>query len=265
MAKNLIFGISTTVLREHRVSYALEQIAQAGYQSAEVWRWHIDQWDENPTLLARNARQLGLNLSMHAPAGQLNPTAQDKDSARYAQARIVDSLELATELGVQVVAVHPGRCSNDHEPIEHVWERLFTWVYELEAQAERLGLMIGLELMEMLPWEIFMLPDDAARLMAANFTRIGLTVDIAHMNTHMHPNKFLQALDPGWIIHAHLSDNAPWRVHLPLGEGSIDLFAVLNYLEQIYSGVVSIEGSVPGQGEDLLRLNLTYLDKLGLI
>ena len=136
-------------------------------------------------------------------------------------------------------------------------------VYDLDNLAERLGVKIGIELMEMRPLEIFMLPGDAARLMNINFKQIGLTVDIAHMNTHMDPVKFLKALDPVWIKHAHLSDNAPSRVHLPLGDGDIDLSAVLDYLERIYSGVVSIEGSIPGQGEVLIKRNMSYLNKLG--
>lgn len=262
--KSIIFGISTTVLREHAISYALERIAQAGYQSAEIWPWHLDNWDEPPNLIARTAQQLGLNLTMHAPAGRLNPTSQDKELAKYAQDRIADSLELATELGVHIVAVHPGKRSNELEPVEEVWKRFLSWAYQLDKHAEKLGLIIGLELMERLPLEIFMLPDDAARLMAAQLPNISLTVDIAHMNTHMHPVKFLRALEPAWILHTHLSDNAPWQVHLPLGEGKIDLFAVLTYLEEIFSGVVSIEGSVPAQGEGLLRRNITYLNKLGI-
>ncbi len=262
---NLQFGISTTVLREHPVSYALEQIAQAGYKSAEVWAWHLDLWDENPVMLGHQAHKLGLNLTMHAPVSKLNPTAADENTARHSQSRITESLELASVMGVKVVAVHPGKCSYDGEPVDEVWERFITWLSDLDRQANRLALLIGLELMELLPSEIFMLPSDAARLMEENLPRIGLTVDIAHMNTHMPPIKFLQAINPEWIVHAHLSDNARWRVHLPLGEGNIDLFAVLNFLGQIYYGVVSIEGSVPGQGEELLRRNFAYLNKLGLI
>jgi sugar phosphate isomerase/epimerase len=263
MENKLKFGISTTVLREHPVSYALEQIARAGYRSAEVWTWHLELWDENPKLLSRRARELELTLTMHAPADKLNPTAEEKYAARQAQGSIATSLELAMELEVEVVAIHPGRRSSEDEPVDDVWERLFAWVYELDKLADRLGLKVGLELMEMLPLEIFMLPNDAAHLMDGNFDQIGLTVDIAHMNTHMDPVRFLKALDPVWIIHAHLSDNDPRRVHLPLGEGNVDLSAVLEYLEQIYNGVVSIEGSIPGQGEGLLRRNMSYLNKLG--
>lgn len=264
-ANTLKFGISTTVLREHPVSYALEQIAQAGYKSAEVWTWHLERWGENPIMLGQQAHKLGLNLTMHAPVSKLNPTATDEDEAVFSQRRITESLELASAMGVKVVAVHPGKCSYERDSVDDVWERFVIWVSELDRKASRLDLKIGLELMEKIPGEIFMLPNDAARLMENNLPQIGLTIDIAHMNTHMPPIKFLQAINPEWIIHAHLSDNAPWRVHLPLGDGKIDLFMVLNYLGKIYNGVVSIEGSVPGQGEELLRRNYAYLNKHGLI
>jgi hypothetical protein len=46
MRSKLQFGIPTTVLREHSFSYALEEIAHFGYQSAEVWLWHLKHWDE---------------------------------------------------------------------------------------------------------------------------------------------------------------------------------------------------------------------------
>ena len=59
----LRFGISTTVLREHPVAYALEQIARAGYTSAEIWPWHLAQTGEDPRALARQAQDLGLDLN----------------------------------------------------------------------------------------------------------------------------------------------------------------------------------------------------------
>ena len=69
--------------------------------------------------------------------------------------------------------------------------------------------------------------------------------------------------EPEWIVHVHLSDNAPWRVHLPLGEGQMDIGAALEDLAQRYQGIVSIEGSQPGEAESLLARNQDYLHKLG--
>ena len=108
-----------------------------------------------------------------------------------------------------------------------------------------------------------MLPADAARLMAEPWQAVGLTVDLAHLNTHGDPAELLSALQPGWITHVHLSDNAPHRVHLPLGAGAMDLAAALAAVAQVYEGVVSIEGSIPGEGDRLLHENMAYLRGLG--
>jgi sugar phosphate isomerase/epimerase len=142
---------------------------------------------------------------------------------------------------------------------------MLDWVAELDEAASKLGLYIGLELMEKLPLEVFMVPVDASRLMELQLKNIGLTVDIAHMNTHMDPVTFLTQIEPGWITHVHLADNAPRRVHLPLGEGQIDIDTILSELANIYSGIVSIEGSVPGHGEGLLAGNMSILQKLGWV
>ncbi len=259
----LIFGISTTVLREHPISYALDHIADAGFQSAEIWTWHLDRWPEDPREITRLTQRRELMLTLHAPAGEVNPIASDANFALDSQAQILASLELASELGAQIVTIHPGRLSSPDDSPPHAWKRLIEWVIRLDQRATQMGLRIGMELMERLPDEIFMLPEDATQLMGIGFQQVGLTIDIAHMNTHMNPVHFMPQLDPDWITHAHLSDNAPRRVHLPLGEGQVDLGECLAALERMYTGIVSIEGSVPGQGEGLLLRNMLVLRKLG--
>ncbi len=256
-------GISTTVLREHSVAYALDQIARAGYRSAEVWLWHLERTGEDPRSLARQARTLNLALTFHAPSADLNPTSSNLPIAQESRRQIAASLEVAARLEAQAVAVHPGRKTGSRTDPARVWEQLLAWVAELDEQAVRLGLQVGLELMEKMPLEVFMLPDDAARLMAEPWRAVGLTVDLAHLNTHGDPVTLLSALQADWITHVHLSDNAPHQVHLPLGAGTMDLAAALAAVAQVYAGLVSIEGSVPGAGERLLAANMAYLREIG--
>jgi sugar phosphate isomerase/epimerase len=265
METSLSFGISTTVLREHPVSYALERIAMAGYSSAEIWPWHLERWGERSQEIKNLVNDLGLRLTMHAPAEGLNPISLDIELAGSSRRQITESLHLAVVLGAEVIAVHPGRRDSLDEALDDAWMRMLDWVVELEARASNLNLRIGLELMEKLPLEIFMTPRDAARLMEMQFDHVGITVDIAHMNTHMNPVNFLEQIQSEWINHVHLADNAPHRVHLPLGEGQIDIGGVLTDLSKKYQGIVSIEGSVSGQGEALLAGNLSVLRKLGWV
>ena len=155
MHSKLQFGISTTVLREYPVSYALEEIARVGYQSAEVWLWHLKQWDEEPASLAHQTRDLGITLTMHDSAGIFNPISIDLE---LAQRQIAESLEIAVELQTGAVAVHPGRLDSIDDPLDEAWERTLEWITEMDELAFRLGLRVGLELMEKLPLELFTLP-----------------------------------------------------------------------------------------------------------
>ncbi len=259
----LRFGSSTTVLREHRVGYALERIAAAGFYSAEVWLWHLERWDEPLFELVRQARKLRLALTVHAPAGDLNPIALDPLAGRRARRQIANALQVATVLDAQIVTIHPGRREDEADPPELAWERMLDWLGEIDSLARQFDVQVGMELMEKLPLEIFTLPRDARRMMDIGYEHIGLTVDLAHLNTHGDPVKLLAQLEPDWIVHAHLSDNAPWRVHLPLGDGQMDIGAALSALESVYQGIVSLEGSILEQGESVLNQNKHYLNKLG--
>ncbi len=263
MTQAFKIGISTTVLREHPVSYALDRIAGAGYTAAEIWTWHLDQTGERPADLAHQANRLGLTLTVHAPTEGMNPISTDPMIAAQSRRRVREAVRTARILNARAIAVHPGRRVNDDDASESAWERLIPWVAELDEFAARLEVNVGLELMERLPHELFMRPKDAARLMQLPFEHVGLTVDLAHLNTHGDPLKLLSRLDPEWISHVHLSDNSPERVHLPLGQGILDVGVVLEAVARFYRGVVSIEGSIPGQGETLLLNNMTFLRKLG--
>jgi sugar phosphate isomerase/epimerase len=263
MKKQLHFGISTTVLREHPVSYALERIARAGYASAEVWPWHVERTGETAADLAALSRKLKLGLSVHAFSGELNPVARDGDQARKARGQIAAALELADELGARVVVVHPARRDSTSDRADRVWTRMLEWLVQLDELADPFGLSIGLELMERDALQVFTLPGDAARLMKTPFKRIGLTVDVAHLSTHGDAAQLLGQIEPSWITHIHLSDSVPWQIHLPLGEGRLALGPILEAIPAGYRGLVSLEGSVPGRGETVLRQNMAYLKKLG--
>lgn len=259
MPGQLQIGSSTTFLKDHHVSEALERIARSGYDSAEIWIEHLELTGESSTELARRARDLGLVVTVHAASYDLNPTSSNQGIARESRRQIDASLATAASLGARLVVVHPGRRSSSRDKWEHFWPELIDWVGELDEVADNYGIIVALELMENRPKEIFMLPEHAARLMESSWRQIKLTIDVAHMNTHGDPVEFLHDLDPDWIAHVHLSDNADWQTHLPLGRGDMDIPAVLNALQDLYSGIASIEGYVLGAGDSLLKDNMAYL------
>jgi len=68
--------------------------------------------------------------------------------------------------------------------------------------------------------EIFVSPEDVARLFAYPWHSIRLTLDLAHTATLMNPLSYLKEINTDWIGHVHLSDNSPSTTHLPLGEAN---------------------------------------------
>lgn len=263
--KALRIGATTMFHREQPVSLALESLARSGYSAAEIWVEHLQQSGEAPRALARQAEALDLALTVHAASYDLNPTSSNRGIARESQRQVEASLAIAAELEAEVIVVHPGRRTSSRDEAETFWPRLLDWLAEVDAAAARTGMHVGLELMEKRPKEIFMVPADAALLMATSWQQIGLTIDVAHMNTHGDPLWFLQQLEPDWILHVHLSDNAPRQTHLPLGEGEIDIPTVLSALSQDYDGIISLEGYSPGRGDALLAQNMAYLRQAGVV
>lgn len=257
------FGASTLFFRERSVKEALEAIVNAGYTAAEVWVEHLWWTGERPADVAARAHSLGLTLSAHAASYDLNIASSNAGIRQESLRQVALSVAMAAEMGVQIIVVHPGRLSSSRDRVEDFWDRLFDAVERIEQWALEHDVRVGLELMERRPREFFMTPEDGERLMSHTWNHVGLTVDIAHLKTLGDPVELLSRVHPAWIAHVHLSDNLPHQTHVPLGQGCIDLRAALSTLGTRYNGLVSLEGYVPGRGEEVVTANLAYLRDLG--
>lgn len=259
----LPLGAATLFYKEQTVSEALEGIARHGFDSAEVWIEHLSHSGESPGEIVQRAKELNLLLTAHATSYDLNTLSTNLGISEESRAQVEGSLQAAAELGARVLVVHPGRRSSTRDRKQDFWPALIAWAEQVDRLAEKLGVRVGMELMEKRPKEIFMLPEDARRFMEHGWSQTGLTIDTAHMNTHEDPLQFLRQLEPEWIAHVHLSDNNAERTHVPLGQGEIDLPALLTALRAEYAGIVSLEGYVPGRGDEVLSQNMDYLRKIG--
>lgn len=262
MTRELQFGASSLFLRHLSAAEAVAGIGRVGYRGAEVWISHLWRSGGRAAEVRRTVGDLGLRLTAHATSYDLNITSVNPAIRQVSLEQVRRSLEEAAELGAEVVTVHPGAMSSSRARPEEYWPELEEAVALIDGWAHELGLPVGLELMERRPKEFFMLPADAARLDGRQPGRVGLTVDIAHANSHMDPLRFLNQLDRTRIFHVHLSDNSPQETHLPLGQGKVDVAAVLGWLSGWYRGLVVLEGYGNQGGEELLTANLDYLRRL---
>jgi sugar phosphate isomerase/epimerase len=261
----MIFGASTYFLKERSVTGALNVIARLGYGSAEIWMEHYWSACQRPATIARHARGLGLNLTIHAASYDVNCISSNLGIRRESRRQVRSSLRLAAALGASVVVVHPGELSSTRGDRSEAWQALEEMVSVLDDWADEEGLCVGIENMEKKTNQIFLLPQDLARLFARPWRHVRLTLDLAHTQTLMDPLSYLKQIQHDWICHVHLSDNAPSATHLPLGKGHLPVPKIVKALGRVYNGIVSLEGYAPGEGEKLLAENMAYLRRHKLL
>lgn len=257
------FGCSTWFLRERSVKQALEGIFRCGFAAAEVWMEHLWRTGESPEEVARWAQALDLELSLHGASYDVNITSTNPGIRQESLRQVQESIVTAARLGAEVVVLHPGRLSSSRDNADECWEQLIEAVTLMDEWADREGVSVGLEAMEKRAKEVYVSPADVRRLLSMNWSNVGLTLDIAHAYTLMNPVDYIAQLDNQWITHVHLSDSAVEAVHVPLGRGQLDIAVTLKALSERYDGLVSLEGYVPGRGEETMRSNLAYLQQLG--
>jgi len=259
------FGINTWFLQELSVAEALEKIRLTGFRAAEVWMEHLLKTKESPEKIREKAEELGLELSLHGTSYDINLTSINRGIREESVRQSKEAIILGRKIGANIVVLHPGRLSASRVDREKCWQELLGVLRVLDNMAMEFSLTIGIEAMEKRSREIFVEPDDVRRMFNIKWKRIALTLDIAHAFTLMDPLAYLNHINRNWISHVHISDAAPGKTHLPLGDGKININDVLVELEQFYDGLVIVEGYIPGEGEKTIKRNFEYLHSLGWV
>jgi sugar phosphate isomerase/epimerase len=230
---------STIVFAPYTIDQALEGLAEAGYHACEIgavkgWFEHIDPDTVRDAELARIGRKLNdlglqpVSLSGHA---QLQTP---EGSARFARA-----IDIAAELGMQVVNTYTGDATTDEER-----DAYFVNVAELCDRAAARGLKIGMET------DSNMLP--TAEIGGAILDRIdrpevlGFNYDPGNVvyYTGADPMTDVRFALPR-LVHVHLKDKVGGKGVFnfpPVGDGELDIPGFLAILDAAgYTGPVSAE------------------------
>ncbi len=261
------FAPATRLLWHAGVIGALETIARHGFRASEVWAQHLWESQTDSITVARTATQLGLALSLHAPSYDLNPLSSNLEIRRISRSQVLQSLETADSIGARSVVVHPGHLSSSTDDVEEYWDHLEDWVGLLNDKAAALDLSVALEGMEKKRLQFVTSVPALERLAgicsALNATHVSLALDIAHAGTLGDPLEFLGRVPR--ITHAHLSDTSLEKTHALLGEGRLELPAIIpSLLERIEAtphGLIAIEGRLASDEPRALRVAAAYLEK----
>jgi sugar phosphate isomerase/epimerase len=189
----------------------------------------------------------GLQLSLHMPIHGVNLTWPVQSVAASSLGELLRTLDLAGEIGADVVVIHPGRLPEEYLPFPEWWEKsrdlLRFSLALLIPHAEKAGIRLALEnlgrgrdrgLVETAEEHIALLSE---------FPSLWACFDLGHLHTLGGSPRDYIPLVAQRLLHVHLHDNrGDWDAHLPLGEGTAPWRETLEILEETgFSGRVILE------------------------
>jgi len=239
---------------------AVEIIAACGFDCVEIWADHV--WDEqngaSPAELTAALTQHRLQSTVHCPILDVNIASPNRGIREESVRQVCLSIDLARELGSRLVVLHPGHKYSRLEADEAHWRYQVESLTKILSHAQEQGVLSAVENMDRHK-EVYSVQvwADLERL----FTHCGtperwVTLDVTHLG---HTQAVLDFIEQAaaHIAHVHLSDCADGRLHLGLGQGSLDLQGILSALRAAgYQGVLSLECFIPNNTPERLRAEL---------
>jgi sugar phosphate isomerase/epimerase len=192
---------------------------------------------------------------VHAPLSDVNIGATNPRLRQASLTEVLECLELANRMGVDLVTVHPGFLS----PLTRLdREAAVTYTISslkvIDAKAQDLGVNVALENMPEMPASMAKTPQELVHFLDG--IGLGVCFDLGHANTVGNIADFLEI--KGRFINMHLHDNVgDWDRHLVIGEGNIDFKKWLRAFRP-YSGRYVIEARE-------LELSLLSRDRLNAV
>jgi sugar phosphate isomerase/epimerase len=186
----------------------------------------------------------------------LNLCSRNPRVAQLSLAEQLRALELAWDLGIELVVVHPGRCSSSKDSPEEYWPPLLAALGKLASEAGKRGIIVAVENMEPRPKEFMVRPIDFARLFR-EIPGLKLCLDLAHAAAAGDEvlDGFVAELGDQ-IRHVHISNVGEGRVHLPLNQGRSPITPAVARFIRGFTGAITLEGATkPGLKTALVGLS----------
>lgn len=177
-----------------------------------------------------------MEIQIHAPLNDINLASINPRMRKSSVEEIERCMEMASMIDMDIVTVHPGVIS----PLSRYWdsrrEKALESLRSLNQRAEEYGITLAIENLPDISITMCTRPEEVKYFLER--LDISFCLDIGHAYTSEHIDEFLE-MDP---VNVHLHDNRGDRdLHLPIGDGEIDLESVLAEMKG-YDGNYVIEG-----------------------
>ena len=207
------------------------------------------------------AEDLGLSLSVHALSWDLNFTSKLERVREASLEMLEESIALTQALNANPFVFHPGRITIPGDDAEDYWKLLVSGVRRLCECGRPRGVDLALEIMEHIPKEFFIHPEDSTRVLReVSMPNLGITFDAAHVPLDLDPLAFLK--DVEGVRQIHISDLTPEKRHIALGTGVRDFKPLVKYIVNELKVDVAIEGMEYKKDIGLASHNKREMDRL---
>lgn len=257
-------GYNTNGLAHHRLTEALELIAEIGYRAVALTPdvGHLDPLRSDEAArreVAARAADLGLEVVVETgarfvldPRRKHFPTLLEEEPGdRDRRVRFLQRcVDLAAELGADVVSIWSGAAPDGSTaegaaPLRpELWDRLCEGIEQVLRHATERGVGVAFEPEPGMFVERPAGYRELVRRLGPTGERLGLTLDVGHcLCTGDLPVEKVIADCADVLRNVHLDDISGARHdHLLFGRGDLDLSATLNALLEVgYDGVASVE------------------------
>lgn len=197
--------------------------------------------------LRKISAELGLWLTAHVPIYDVNLACPIRSLAASALREMLETVNLAAEVGADLVVVHPGHVHEDYLGLdgeyERAWRRFALGMELLLSCAQERGISLVLENKQRSRVRDLILTAEEHARALERFPGLGACLDLGHLHTTGEDFRPYLAALGNRLLHVHLHDNRGERdEHLPLGGGSAPWQAFMADLAgQGYRGRIILE------------------------
>lgn len=237
--------IAMSTIRGVSVFDSIETAVKSGCSGIEIQTDYLPEDKKAYDTVFAYARQRGLEVSLHAPCGDINITALNRGIRRESIEQVKDAIDLANCYGARVLTFHPGRLSSAREKIEAKWKLLLEVTEEIADYAAVKKVSVGIENMECRKKEFVLSTEDLNRFenIAKENPYFGVTLDFSHFAANkILPEQFGPLSLP--VKNVHMSQCIDGKPHLPLDlpGGKVNVVKVFELLDEIgYQDMVVME------------------------
>lgn len=251
--------LSSTLLWRGSLEEIFDNVFRFGSDGIELWSQQFFYRKFDIGEFEKLAALYPLKNCVHSQSWDLNISSVNDGIRKQSVAEVKKSVELAYQLGLDEVTVHPGHRTISGTEVSY-GAYLHESLREILEYAQKRKIDVSLEIMEKIPREFVTTMDAMKAVCGDMFDQFVYTLDVAHCDGEEEILSTLQNYRPR-ISKIHISNRKGSRFHTPLDEGDYDMEKLLPELAR-YNLPMVIEGLDSSRDFSAAKQNIQFVQHI---